>query len=215
LRIVEDAAQAHGARYKGKRIGGHGDVVAWSYYPGKNLGAFGDGGAITTNDPDIADRVRVLRNYGSRSKYINEVRGVNSRLDPLQAAILRVKMQHLELWNKRRCAVAEQYLKELADTEIKLPSIQSWADPVWHLFVIRHEARDRLQRQLTDAGVVTLVHYPIPPHLQQAYADLRCGRGTFPLTEQIHLQVLSLPIGPHITEEQVNHVVNALRSAVQ
>jgi dTDP-4-amino-4,6-dideoxygalactose transaminase len=132
LRILEDAAQAHGARYKGKRIGGHGDVVAWSFYPSKNLGALGDAGAITTNDPELADRIRVLRNYGSRVKYVNEVKGCNSRLDPVQAAVLRVKLRHLDEWNARRTTIAARYTAELAGTGLVLPEVPAWAEPVWH-----------------------------------------------------------------------------------
>ncbi len=164
LRVLEDAAQAHGARYKGRRIGGHGDAVAWSFYPGKNLGALGDGGAVTTNDPEIADRLRVLRNYGSRVKYVNEVQGVNSRLDPLQAAILHVKLRHLDDWNARRAAIAAHYREGLAATGLILPHVPAWAEPVWHLFIVRHPQRDALQRHLHEAGIGTLIHYPIPPH---------------------------------------------------
>ena len=194
--MLEDGAQAHGARYKGRRLGGHGDVVAWSFYPGKNLGALGDGGAVTTNDIEIADRIRMLRNYGSRVKYVNEVKGFNSRLDPLQAAVLRVKLRHLDDWNTRRKAVAAQYLQGLADTALLLPQVPGWADPVWHLFVVRYPQRDALAQRLTEAGVGTLIHYPIPPHLQKAYADLGFGKGTFPIAERIHEEVLSLPMFP-------------------
>lgn len=211
LRVVEDAAQAHGARYCGKRIGGHGDLAAWSFYPGKNLGAFGDAGAITTNDPLIADRIRVLRNYGSRIKYHNEIRGFNSRLDPMQAAILRVKLQRLDGWNERRSSIAKRYLKELADTEMILPSVSEGAAPVWHLFVIQIQARELLQKRLSDAGIATQIHYPIPPHLQLAYADLGYDPGAFPIAEKIHTQALSLPLGPHMTEQQVEYVINVLR----
>ena len=170
LRVLEDGAQAHGARYKGQRLGAHGDAVAWSFYPGKNLGAMGDGGAVTTNDPQLADRLRVLRNYGSRVKYVNEVQGYNSRLDPLQAAILRVKLAHLDEWNARRRAIAARYQRGLAGCGLTLPHVPEWAEPVWHLYVVQHPQRDALQQALTDAGVGTLIHYPIPPHRQQAYA---------------------------------------------
>ena len=142
LRVLEDAAQAHGARYKGKRIGGHGDVVAWSFYPSKNLGALGDAGAVTTNDPELADRVRVLRNYGSRVKYVNEVKGCNSRLDPVQAAVLRVKLRHLDEWNARRTTIAARYTAELAGTGLVLPEVPEWAEPVWHLYVVQHAKRN-------------------------------------------------------------------------
>jgi dTDP-4-amino-4,6-dideoxygalactose transaminase len=210
LRVLEDGAQAHGARYKGKRIGAHGDVVAWSFYPGKNLGAIGDGGAITTDDPQIADRIRVLRNYGSRVKYVNEVQGYNSRLDPLQAAILRVKLARLDEWNARRGAVAAQYQDVLRGCGFVLPHVPEWATPAWHLFVVATPARDQLQQRLSEAGITTLIHYPIPPHLQQCYADLGWAAGAFPLAEQMAEQVLSLPIGPQLTPEELASVVSAL-----
>lgn len=209
LRVLEDGAQAHGARYKGQRLGGHGDAVAWSFYPGKNLGAMGDGGAVTTNDPQIADRLRVLRNYGSRVKYVNEVQGYNSRLDPLQAAILRVKLAHLDNWNARRNDVAQRYNTGLANCGLTLPYVPEWAEPVWHLYVVQHPRREALQQQLTDAGVGSLIHYPIPPHLQQAYSAAGWGLGTFPLAERMANQVLSLPIGPHLESEQVGAVITA------
>jgi len=212
LAVVEDAAQAHGARYKGKRIGAHGDVVAWSFYPGKNLGAFGDGGAVTTNDQQIADRIRILRNYGSREKYVNVERGFNSRLDPMQAAILRVKLAHLDAWNRRRTAVAQAYEKGLAGLDLILPRVPEWAAPAWHLFVVRSPRRDALQQSLGVGGVGTLIHYPIPPHLQEAYHDGGWKRGAFPLTERCANEVLSLPIGPHLDEE---HLSAAVAVAVQ
>ena len=181
VRVLEDAAQAHGATYKGLRIGGHGDAVAWSFYPGKNLGAFGDAGAVTSNDLELLDRLRILRNYGSRTKYVNEVQGHNSRLDPLQAAVLRVKLRHLDAWNARRRVIADTYLQELEGTGVVAPIAPQWAGSVWHLFVIRHPARDALQRHLTEAGIGTLIHYPIPPHKQQAYENLRYGGDEFPI----------------------------------
>ena len=210
LYVLEDAAQAHGARYKGRRIGAHGDAVAWSFYPGKNLGAMGDGGAVTTNDAQIADRIRVLRNYGSRVKYENEIQGFNSRLDPLQAAVLRVKLAHLGEWNARRSAVAECYRQELRGAQIVLPSIPDWAESVWHLFVIRHGKRDDLLRQLSERGVGALIHYPIPPHLQNAYRKSGHGEGTFPIAERMAREVLSLPIGPHLSLGSAREVVSAL-----
>ena len=209
LRVLEDGAQAHGARYKGQRLGAHGDAVAWSFYPGKNLGAMGDGGAVTTNDPQIADRIRVLRNYGSRVKYVNEVQGYNSRLDPLQAAILRVKLAHLDEWNARRSAIAARYQQGLVDCGLTLPHVPDWAEPVWHLYVVQHPQRDTLQQVLTNAGVGSLIHYPIPPHLQWAYADLGLGKGAFPIGERIHETVLSLPISPHMTSKQNQKVIAA------
>lgn len=204
LRVLEDAAQAHGARYKGKRIGAHGDVVAWSFYPGKNFGALGDGGAITSNDPQIADRIRVLGNYGSRVKYLNEVQGYNSRLDPIQAAALRVKLKYLDEWNTRRKSLAAEYLQALSGaSEITLPVVPEFADPVWHLFVIRHADREALQKQMNDAGIGSVIHYPIPPHLQTAYTDLGYQSGQFPMAEIMAKQVLSLPIGPHLPAQNI------------
>ncbi|HEY0970491.1 MAG TPA: DegT/DnrJ/EryC1/StrS family aminotransferase [Gemmatimonadales bacterium] len=211
LWVLADGAQAHGARYKGRRIGVLGDATAWSFYPGKNLGAFGDGGAVTTDDPDLADRLRVLRNYGSRVKYVNEVRGVNSRLDEIQAAVLRVKLRYLDEWNRRRSDIARCYLVELADCGLELPAVPEWAEPVWHLFVVRHADRDGLQRRLRDHGIETLIHYPIPPHLQDAYADLNISAGELPVSEAMHREVLTLPIGPHMTVEEVEAVVSAVR----
>lgn len=242
LRVLEDAAQAHGARYKGQRIGAHGDVVAWSFYPGKNLGALGDGGAITTNDPEIADGIRVLRNYGSRVKYENEVQGYNSRLDPIQAAVLRVKLGVLDEWNNRRRDVAQRYMERLKviaqpesqhqpaiasksfgaegslvrhynevldqsenpESKLTLPFIPEWADPVWHLFVVRHPLRDQLQRRLIQAGIQTMIHYPIPPHKQQAYAKDGFGEMRLPLASQMADEVFSLPMGPQMTPEQIS-----------
>lgn len=213
LRVLEDGAQAHGARYKGQRLGAHGDAVAWSFYPGKNLGAMGDGGAVTTNDAQLADRLRVLRNYGSRVKYVNEVQGYNSRLDPLQAAILSVKLAHLDAWNARRSAVAAQYAQGLAGCGLTLPYVPHWAEPAWHLYVVRFLQRDALQKSLADVGVNTLIHYPVAPHLQNAYIDLGCGKGTFPIAEQIHGEVLSLPMFPSMTMEQASQVIVACHEA--
>jgi dTDP-4-amino-4,6-dideoxygalactose transaminase len=213
LKVVEDAAQAHGARYKGRRLGAHGDAVAWSFYPGKNLGALGDGGAVTTDDPAIADRLRVLRNYGSRVKYVNETKGTNSRLDPLQAAFLRAKLKRLDHWNQSRRVVAARYLHELAKLGLVLPAVEPFAEPVWHLFVVRSARRDQLQRLLSDSGVGTVIHYPIPPHLQAAYAELNYGPGSFAIAERIHDSVLSLPMGPHLDEHQQSLVIRAVSKA--
>lgn len=214
LRVLEDAAQAHGACYKDKRLGAHGDAVAWSFYPGKNLGAYGDGGAVTTNDPEIADRIRVLRNYGSRVKYVNEVRGFNSRLDPLQAAVLSVKLKYLDRWTEARRTVAELYLSGLKDTGLMLPFVPGWAEPVWHLFVVRNTQRDQLQKKLSEAGIDTMIHYPIPPHLQGAYADLGYGKGSFPIAERIHEEVLSLPIWPQLNIQQLQSVIDAVKETI-
>lgn len=210
LKVLEDGAQAHGARYKGKRIGSHGDVVAWSFYPGKNLGAFGDGGAITTDDAEIAERVRVLRNYGSRVKYVNDVRGFNSRLDPIQAAALRVKLKVLDTWNARRAEIARRYQTGLANAGLDLPFVPEWAEPAWHLYVVQHPRRDVLQRELGEAGIGTLIHYPIPPHLQQAYASAGFVKGQFPIAERVANECLSLPMGPHLPEIQQKSVMAEL-----
>ena len=214
LKVLEDGAQAHGARYKGKRLGAHGDVVAWSFYPGKNLGAFGDGGAITTDNAEIAERIRVLRNYGSRVKYVNEMCGFNSRLDPIQAAALRVKLKVLDTWNARRATIASHYQIGLANAGLTLPFVPEWAEPAWHLYVVQHPQRDTLQKQLSEAGIGSLIHYPIPPHLQQAYATAGFAKGQFPLAEQIANQCLSLPIGPHLDDASVSAVIAACCEAV-
>ena len=213
LKVIEDNAQAQGARCRGRRTGALGHAAGHSFYPGKNLGAFGDGGAITTDDADVADRVRTLRNYGSKKKYYNEVRGYNSRLDEMQAALLRVKLKVLDGWNQRRAKVAQRYLEEInAARGLILPLVPDWAEPVWHLFVIRHPKRDELQQKLNAAGIGTLIHYPVPAHLSGAYADAGWKRGDFPLAENSADTVLSLPIGPHITNEQVGMVIDAINS---
>lgn len=212
LYVLEDGAQAQGARYKGRNVGAHGDAVAWSFFPGKNLGAFGDAGAVTTNNSQIAEKVTLLRNYGSKVKYVNELAGYNSRLDPIQAAVLRVKLTRLDEWNHRRRAIAALYLEQLVDTGLTLPHIPMWAEPAWHLFVVRTPERDRLQKHLEASGVGTLIHYPIPPHLQRAYADLGLKEGSLPISEAIHREVLSLPMGPHLSFEDAKRVVEAVRS---
>jgi dTDP-4-amino-4,6-dideoxygalactose transaminase len=207
LYVIEDAAQAHGARYKGVPIGGHGDIVTWSFYPGKNLGAAGDAGAVTTNDTALADKVSVLRNYGSRQRYVNEVQGVNSRLDPVQAAILGVKLRHLSEWNARRSKIAAQYSQAFASTHLVLPEVPDWADPSWHLYCVRHEKRAEMRALLESAGIETLVHYPIPPHLQNAYADQGYTKGSFPIAEAMADTLISLPIGPTLNKNEVDCVI--------
>jgi dTDP-4-amino-4,6-dideoxygalactose transaminase len=211
LKVIEDAAQAHGARWDGRRIGGHGDVACWSFYPGKNLGALGDGGGITTNDPELAGRLRMLRNYGSREKYRNEVPGLNSRLDPIHAAFLSTKLTVLDEWNNRRRKIAAAYSEALLACDLQLPIVHPSAEPSWHLFVIRHKNRDALAQSLADAGIQTLVHYPIPPHAQEAYAGLQVDCSQTVVAERLAKEVLSLPIGPHLTEEQVMRVVEAIK----
>lgn len=210
LRVVEDAAQAHGARYMGRRIGAHGDIVCWSFYPGKNLGALGDGGAVTTSDPNLADRIRVLRNYGSRVKYVNEVQGVNSRLDPIQAAVLRAKLPHLDAWTDHRRAIAAEYTKGLTNSGLTLPHVPEWADPAWHLYVVRSPDRNGLQRRLANAGVGTLTHYPIPPHMQAAYSDLGYAAADLPLARRLADEVLSLPIGTHLSIGDAARVIGCV-----
>lgn len=210
LQVLEDAAQAHGASYKGKRLGAHGDAVAWSFYPGKNLGAFGDAGAVTTNNADIADRIRVLRNYGSREKYVNEVQGYNSRLDPIQAALLRVKLKKLDEWNNRRKAIAGLYLNGLcSSTEYIMPVVPDAIESAWHLFTVRHPDREMLQKYLKNKGIGTLVHYPIPPHQSEAYS-VGNNWPELPVASRIAATTLSLPLWPQLSTLSVQHVVETL-----
>jgi dTDP-4-amino-4,6-dideoxygalactose transaminase len=211
LRVLEDSAQAHGARYKGRRTGGLGTAAAHSFYPGKNLGAFADAGAVTTNDGELAETIRVLRNYGSRVKYHNETPGFNARMDELQAALLRVKLRYLDLWNDRRKSIARLYLKKLAASgSLILPHVADWAESVWHLFVIRHPQRDALQARLASAGVGTLIHYPVPPHRSGAYADLGFDRRLFPIADELANSVLSVPLGPHLDASRAEEVIDAI-----
>jgi dTDP-4-amino-4,6-dideoxygalactose transaminase len=212
LTVVEDAAQAHGARYRGRVTGQLGHAAAFSFYPGKNLGALGDGGAVTTSDAALAERIRTFRNYGSKVKYYNEVPGYNSRLDELQAALLAVKLPQLDAGNAQRRAIAALYQRELAGIAgLTLPHVPDWAEPVWHLYVVRHARRDALAQALAERGIGTIVHYPVPPHLQPAYAELGYKEGDFPLAEAIHREVLSLPIGPTMTLQQAAEVAAAIR----
>lgn len=211
LYVLEDAAQAHGAKVRGKRIGSHGDVVAWSFYPGKNLGALGDGGAITTNNETIAKRIRLLGNYGSEVKYHHLEQGVNSRLDPIQAAVLAVKLKHLDVWNQRRRDIAQSYLDGLKNTDLALPQVPDWAEPVWHLFVVRSAQSQALQAHLSEHKIGTLIHYPIPPHLQAAYRNLNIGKGRLPIAEHYAETLLSLPIGPQLSLKSAQSVVESLR----
>lgn len=214
LFVLEDAAQSHGARCHGVQAGALGHAAGVSFYPSKNLGALADAGAVTTNDPALADQLRHLRNYGSKVRYHNEVLGLNSRLSELQAAFLRAKLPHLAAWNARRVALAARYLAQLAPLaaagHLTLPHVPAWADPVWHLFVIRTPRRAALQAHLAAAGIGTGIHYPIPPHLSNAYRAAGWKRGDFPLAEQFADEVLSLPIGPHHTAEQIDFVCTAM-----
>ena len=210
LKVIEDAAQAHGAKYKGRRVGSLGDAAGFSFYPGKNLGAIGDGGAVTTNDAVLAEKVRVLGNYGSRIKYHNEVKGYNSRLDELQAAFLRVKLKKLDEWNNRRNDIAKLYLNELDQSEFILPFVPEYAEPAWHLFVVQSSNRDRLQQRMNDAGIGTMIHYPIPPHLSSAYIDLHLESYQCAIAESLSDKVLSIPIGPHLKKTEVVKIIGSL-----
>jgi dTDP-4-amino-4,6-dideoxygalactose transaminase len=211
LRVIEDAAQAHGARYRGRRAGALGDCGCFSFYPGKNLGCFGDGGAVTTDDAALADRIGRLRNYGSRQKYHHDLPGVNSRLDELQAAFLRVKLQHLEAWNWRRSGLARAYGEGLAGIRgVTAPAVTSGADPAWHLYVVRHPRRDELLGHLAAAGIGAQVHYPVPPHRTLAYAADWWGRD-LQVADQLAGEVLSLPIGPHASVDDVMTVCDMVR----
>jgi dTDP-4-amino-4,6-dideoxygalactose transaminase len=211
LRVIEDASQAQGARFRGMPVGSLSDAAGFSFYPTKNLGAFGDGGAVVTNDEKLAQRIQVLRNYGSASKYFNEVRGFNSRLDPLQAAFLRVRLRHLDEWNLRRQTLARLYLKELSPVRnCMLPVVPDWAEPVWHQFVIRHGKRTFLRDHLLTQGIETEIHYPIPPHLSKAYSDHAFRVGDLKRTEELANTVLSLPMNPHLRPDQVQNVSRAI-----
>jgi dTDP-4-amino-4,6-dideoxygalactose transaminase len=212
LLIIEDAAQAHGAKYLSQPIGSHGDAVAWSFYPGKNLGAFGDGGAITTNSETLASQLRILHNYGSTRKYIHTEQGYNSRLDPLQAAFLSVKINYLDDWLRQRRCIAEKYLAGLEKTSFILPSTACWATHAWHLFVIRHHNRDAVREHLDRLGVETGLHYPICPSEQSAYRDSLSCRDSTTLASEFAKTSISLPIGPHLNASHVSHVLNALHS---
>lgn len=215
LRVFEDAAQAHGARYKGRRTGGLADAAAFSFYPGKNLGAFGDGGAITTDDAQLAEKIRTLRNYGSKQKYWHEFQGYNSRLDEIQAAMLRVKLRRLDEWNGRRQDAASKLCAGLsADPLLALPAVPDWAEPAWHLYVVRCRKRDQLQQRLATAGIGTLIHYPVPPHLQPAYAGIGASPGAFPIAERLAGEVLSLPMGPHLGQEALDLIVASVNTAL-
>ncbi len=212
LKVIEDAAQSQGALYKDRLSGGLGDAAGHSFYPGKNLGALGDAGAITTNDDVLADKLRMLRNYGSQIKYKNEVKGFNSRLDELQAAFLRVKLRKITEWNTQRQALASIYQQGLQQLPfLSLPQVPEWADPVWHLYVVRCTKRDELQQHLQSQGIGTVIHYPIPPHLQGAYAELNLAPGSLPIAEKIHSEVISLPLDPYLSPEHAQSVIEVIR----
>ena len=211
LKVIEDAAQAHGARLRGKMIGDWGDASGFSFYPGKNLGGLGDGGAIVTRDASLAEVVRAIRNYGSRAKYENIYQGVNSRLDEIQAAFLRVRLRHLDQENARRREIAERYRAEIHNPSVRLPVVIGSEDShVWHLFVVRVPERERFMRSLADVGIQTAIHYPIAPHRQKCFPDYH--RLVLPITEAIHREVVSLPISPVMTDQNVSTVINAVNA---
>jgi len=211
LYVVEDAAQAHGATYKGKKIGSHGDIVTWSFYPGKNLGAFGDAGAIPTNNESLAKEIRVIGNYGSKEKYVNISMGVNSRLDPIQAAVLDIKLKYMDSWTEIRKSIANKYLEEINLSNLILPSDIDSQNSAWHLFTVRHVQRDEFMSFLETKGIQTLIHYPIPPHKQKIYQD-QYSQFNLSICEAMADELVSLPIGPHMLNEQVEYVIEQVNN---
>lgn len=215
LKVIEDAAQAHGAAYRGRKVGGLGDVACFSFFPGKNLGAYGDGGAVVTNNREIADQVRKLRNHGRTEKYMHEFEGVNSRLDELQATILRVKLKYLSKWNKARRHCAELYNRYLKNVKgIKVPFILSWTTPVYYVYTIRAKERDKIQKGLKEKGIATGIYYPLPLHLQPAYKYLGYKTGDFPETEKMANEILSLPMYPELSKEQIKFVADSIKKII-
>ena len=214
LRLVEDCAQSHGACYDGKMTGTFGDIGCFSFYPSKNIGAFGDGGAIVTNDDKIAEDFRVFRNYGSEKRYYNKIVGANSRLDEMQAGLLRVRLSHADAMGAERIKIAERYTAELNNPKIELPKVRENCTAVWHQYVIRCEERDRLIEYLDEKGIGTIIHYPIPPHLSEAYRYLGFKEGDFPITERCANTVLSIPMYVGMTEEEQTQVIEALNAFV-
>ena len=210
LKVIDDAAQAHGALYKGKKVGSLADITAFSFYPTKNLGAIGDGGAITTNNEDLAEKLRILRNYGESKKYVNNIIGYNSRLDELQAAFLRVKLGHLDEMNRKKISIALKYLKEISNDDVNLPSVMNNVVHVWHQFVIKTKLRDNLKQFMYENGINTLIHYPIPPHMQDAYKSLGLGRGRFKISENLSNQIISLPIHWTLENNEVEYIISAI-----
>ncbi len=215
VRVLEDAAQAHGACYKGSRVGSLGDAAGFSFYPSKNLGALGDAGAVTTNDKALAERLRSLRNYGSSRKHHNEERGFNSRLDEFQAALLRIKLKYLDGNNAIRSELAKKLIDGLRGTDAVLPEVPSWVQPAWHQFVVRHAMRDNLIKRLDDAGVQSMIHYPIPPHRQRAYSDTPLAQSCLPISEKIHKEVLSLPLNPLMSNRDIERILSAFQQREQ
>ncbi|MDO3625928.1 DegT/DnrJ/EryC1/StrS aminotransferase family protein [Mucilaginibacter sp. BT774] len=210
LKVIEDCAQSHGAAINGRKAGNFGDAAGISFYPGKNLGALGDGGAVTTNDDELASAVRALANYGSHIKYKNKYKGINSRLDELQAALLGVKLKSLDADTQIKRDIANRYLQEIKNDKIKLPKVTEQSAHVWHLFVVRTNDRNGLQQYLTDNGIQTVIHYPIPPHKQEAYKEW--NELSYPISEQIHAEVLSLPLSPVMPVAEVNKVIEVLNN---
>ena len=217
LKVIEDAAQAHGSKYKGRMTGSLGDAACFSFFPGKNLGALGDAGAVTTNDVELSRLIRCLRNYGeaiyddiSERKYLNNYKGVNSRMDEIQAAFLSIKLDNLEKDTNERRKIASLYLSNINNSKIVLPHVPDWAEPVWHLFVIRTKNRDDLKKYLYNQGINTLVHYPVPPHKQKAFSEWNCL--SYPITERIHNEVLSIPVSPNLSKEDQIRIIDTLNN---
>jgi dTDP-4-amino-4,6-dideoxygalactose transaminase len=210
LKVIEDGAQAHGASWHGKRVGVLGDVTCFSFYPGKNLGAYGDGGAIVSNDQELIKKAKMIANHGRLEKYTHEMEGVNSRLDGLQAAVLRVKLPYLDKWNSERRRVAARYMDKLQGSQVILPTIRPEANPVWHLFVVRVKNRDAFQSFMRKKGISTGIHYPIPLHQQQAYSYMQMPSGSLPVTERVAAEIVSLPMYPELTDSMVDEVVSAI-----
>lgn len=210
VKVIEDAAQAHGAMYQGRRTGTLADAAAFSFYPTKNLGCLGDGGAVVTDDESVADQIRLLSNYGSSAKYVHEIAGVNSRLDEVQAAFLRINLPCLDEWNKRRGDIAAKYIDAMSSADLILPTVPGWTSSVWHIFAVRVRDRQQVMQALGDAGIGTLIHYPIPPHRQSAYVDMVSARREFPVSQRVCDELLSLPMDPYLTEPEVDYVVNTI-----
>jgi len=213
LFVIEDACQAHGAEYKGKRVGGIGDIGCFSFYPTKNIGAYGDAGMIVTNKEELANRLKMMRNYGSSKKYYHEFVGVNSRLDEIQAAVLRVKLKYLDKWNERRRNIAQVYNKHLKDSEVVIPIEKEYAKHVYYLYVVRCKDRDKLQQYLSKKGVQTMIHYPVPVHKQNAYLKLGY-KINLPITEKICNEILSLPIYPWLNNDEVSSIAEVIKNAI-
>jgi dTDP-4-amino-4,6-dideoxygalactose transaminase len=210
LKVIEDSAQAHGALYKGRKVGSLGDASGFSFYPGKNLGALGDAGAVVTNDKELADKVRAIANYGSDKKYHHIYKGTNSRLDEMHAAFLRVKLKNLGRWNEDRIRIAQKYLEGINNPKIIKPYVADYASHVWHLFVIRTENRNELEKYLNANGIGTTIHYPIPMHMQEAYKDLNFKKGDFPIVEKISQEVLSIPMWYGMDDEKINYIIDKI-----